>query len=70
MKINFISDRVKISGPRVDGNYSISFDVGEYEYEQIMLLPKLNGNAMYVSVSEEAEDGNKGTTTNQGKSRA
>lgn len=51
--IKFIAYKVKISGPRVDGSYTITFEVGEYAYEQIMLLPKLNGQAMVVEVKDE-----------------
>jgi hypothetical protein len=58
-EIEFIADKVKIAGPKIDGSFTISFDVGEYEYEKIMNLPKLNGSAMYVSVIEEKLKGTK-----------
>jgi hypothetical protein len=53
MIIKFIADKVKIAGPKVDGSYTISFEVGEYAYDQIMHLPKLNGEAMHVEVKDE-----------------
>ena len=53
MKIEFIADKVKINGPKIDGTYTITFDVGEYAYDQIMHLPKMNGSAMYLVVTDE-----------------
>jgi len=49
--MKFIADRVKISGPRVDGNYTITFDVGEYMYDQIKDIPKLNDSEIHVTVT-------------------
>jgi len=51
--INFVADRVKISGPRVDGNFTITFDVGEYQYDNIKDIPKLNDDVLYVTVSND-----------------
>ena len=72
MKIEFIADKVKINGPKIDGTYTISFDVGEYAYDQIMHLPKMNGSAMYLVVTDEepVQDGNKGNTKTAGNHRA
>lgn len=52
LNIEFIADKVKIAGPKIDGTYTITFDVGEYAYDEIMHLPKMNGSAMYVSVND------------------
>ena len=49
--IEFVADRVKINGPRVDGNYSITFETGEYVWDQIKDLPNLNGESILVTVS-------------------
>jgi hypothetical protein len=56
MKITFQSDKIKFSGPRVDGNYVVSFETGEYsqvEIAKLMVLPQ-NEN---VSVTVEYNKG-------------
>jgi len=60
--IRFVSDRVRLSGPRIDGNYTLTFDVGEYEYDKIKDIPTLNNNQIYVSVSNNDEKEQKATT--------
>jgi len=40
-KIVFNADKVKISGPKVDGSCSITFDTGEYEQNNIAKLFKI-----------------------------
>lgn len=50
MRIKFKADRVKISGPRVDDSYTITFETGEYAYDDIMELPKMNGETIEVEV--------------------
>lgn len=54
--INFVADRVKISGPRVDGNFTITFDVGEYQYDNIKDIPKMNDNILYIAVSNDESE--------------
>lgn len=54
-KLTFLADKVKISGPRVDDSYVITFEVGDYAYDQISQLPKLNGAIIKVEVSGEEE---------------
>lgn len=49
-KINFSSDKVSLSGPRVDGTYRVTFDVGEYELENIKDLVTVRDTALYVTV--------------------
>lgn len=46
----FMADNLTISGPRVDGNFKVSFDVGQYQYENIKNLPLLNGKILVVAV--------------------
>lgn len=53
--ITFIADRVKINGPRIDGNYSITFETGEFEWGNIKELPNLNGESIVVNVSKYVE---------------
>jgi hypothetical protein len=62
MRIQFIADKVKIAGPKIDGSYTISFEVGEYAYDQIMHLPKFNGEAMYVEVKDDSIKSNDETS--------
>ncbi len=50
---SFLADKVKISGPRIDGSYTITFEVGEYEYDNIKDMVKLNGKIIKVSVEEK-----------------
>ncbi|MBM4402224.1 MAG: hypothetical protein FJ044_03205 [Candidatus Cloacimonetes bacterium] len=53
MKIQFNADKVKISGPKIDNSYTVTFEVGEYEYDKIKDLPKLNGEIIFVEVKNE-----------------
>lgn len=46
----FTADGLSISGPRADGNFRVSFDVGVYQYENIKNLPLLNGKMLVVAV--------------------
>ena len=41
MKIEFIADKVKIAGPRIDSTYTVTFEVGEYEQDQLGELMKI-----------------------------
>jgi len=34
-KIEIIADKIKVYGPKVDGSYTITLEVGEYEREKI-----------------------------------
>lgn len=33
-----MADKVKITGPKVDGGFTVSFDVGEYEQSKVAQL--------------------------------
>jgi len=46
----FMADGLTINGPRVDGNFKVSFDVGQYQYNNIKNLPLLNGKILIVAV--------------------
>lgn len=54
-KTVFAADQVVISGPRVDGSFRVSFDVGLYQYDHIKNLPKLNGKMLVVAVVQGQE---------------
>lgn len=51
--IRFIADKVKLVGPKVDGGFTVTFEVGEYEWPKIKDLPDLNGKIIVVEVKEE-----------------
>lgn len=53
--VEFGADKIKISGPRVDGSYNISFETGEYERNKIAELIKIEPPVM-VSVKLYDED--------------
>ena len=39
--IELTSDKVRVSGPRVDGSFTVSFDVGEYEQAKVAELLRI-----------------------------
>ena len=54
IKLN--SDKVKINGPKVDGSYTITFEVGEYEQGNIaklLMIPQQTLIKLEVSIDEE-----------------
>lgn len=56
MVINFESDKVKISGPRVDGSYTATFDIGEYNQRQVselLLIPQMTELKVRVEYGKE-----------------
>ena len=43
MKVKLLVDKIRISGPRIDGSYTISLEVGEYEkgnLARLLILPE------------------------------
>jgi hypothetical protein len=54
LSIEFIADKVKVNGPRIDGGYVLSFEVGEYMQQQVSELLRIKQNTtLKVSVTEE-----------------
>ena len=54
----FHPDRITFRGPRVDGSFVISFEIGEYEYDAVKDIPKFNGTMVTVEVtSDDAKGG-------------
>jgi len=49
----FHPDRVTFRGPRVDGSYVLSFEIGEYEYDDVKDIPKMNGKMVTVEVKDD-----------------
>lgn len=57
MKISFVADKVKISGPKVDGTMTVSLDVGEYERKalrEILSVPSDVPIAVTLEVDTDA----------------
>ena len=55
MKIEFTADNIKISGPRIDGSFSLTLEVGEYEKDKVLEVMRLKPN--YKVTIEGAKDG-------------
>lgn len=54
--IVFQSDKVKVNGARVDGSYTITFEVGEYEQLNVaglLLIPQQKLMKVTVEVENE-----------------
>ncbi len=51
--IKFIADKVKITGPKHDGSFTVSFETGEYGWSKIKDLPDLNGKVLKIQVESE-----------------
>jgi 5-hydroxyisourate hydrolase-like protein (transthyretin family) len=53
--ITLAADKIKVSGPKVDGGYSLTFEVGEYMQEAVAKLLMVKQNTV-VMVNVEVED--------------
>jgi len=54
MLINMVADKVKVYGPKVDGGYSVTFEVGEYQADMVAELVKIKGGrAIKLTVEVE-----------------
>ncbi len=50
-EIEIISDKVSVNGPRIDGTYKVTFEVGEYMRDKIGDIIKLpTDNALKVTI--------------------
>lgn len=34
-QISFLADKIRVNGPKVDGSYTVTFETGEYEQENV-----------------------------------
>ena len=41
-KVSFTADKVRVSGPKIDGGYIISFEVGEYMKDRVAQIINLS----------------------------
>ena len=53
-KIEFMADSYRISGPKVDNSFTISFNLGEYEAENVSKLLTISPETI-LKISVEAE---------------
>lgn len=52
--IEFTADQVRIAGPKVDGGYTVTFSVGEFEQLKVAALMTLpQGEAINVEVGND-----------------
>ena len=58
LSIRFSADKVKVFGPKVDGSFTVTFDVGEYEQKKVAELLGIPQQTM-LSVTIELYDGKK-----------
>jgi len=55
--IELLADKIKINGPKVDGTFTVSLDVGEYEQQKIAQLVTIpQGTVVKVTISSENSD--------------
>lgn len=54
-KVIFQADSVKVNGPLINGSISITFQTGEYAWDQIKELPNFNNKNIKVTVGEDGK---------------
>lgn len=58
MKVVLVADKVVVSGPKVDGGYKVTFEIGEYEQAkvaQVMTIPQQTPIVITVQTEDERE---------------
>ena len=54
MIVNFNSDKIKVNGPKVDGTWTLSFELGEYEQGEVAKLMTIRqGKIIKLQVTDE-----------------
>lgn len=56
MKLKLLADQIRIRGPKVDGGYVITIEVGEYEVQNVAKLMSELDNENVVEVTLEQEN--------------
>lgn len=54
-RITFGADNIKISGPRVDGTFALTFETGEYMRKEVLQIMELDP-PVWVTVSTNEEE--------------
>lgn len=57
--IKIISDKIRIAGPKVDGGFTVSLDVGQHGQLDVAKLLAIPQNATCEWVLREIKDGKK-----------
>lgn len=55
MEVKLKADKVKVYGPKIDGSYTVTLEVGEYEREAVASLFTLSTSEV-VNVTIEQND--------------
>jgi hypothetical protein len=54
MQIELLVDKIKIYGPKVDGGYKLTFEIGEYEKDKLAeLIKELYDTNYKITIQEE-----------------
>ena len=54
--IKFTVDKVKVYGPKIDGGWTVTFNIGEYEKQPLSQLMLLDSNKMIDITVEQKDD--------------
>ena len=54
-QLEFMADRIKVNGPRIDGSYAVTFETGEYEQDKVAKILSIPQQTV-VRVIIQAED--------------
>lgn len=53
--ITLTADQIKINGPKVDGSFTLSISVGEYEKHKLAPLMMMGNDKVYKVTIKEGE---------------
>lgn len=56
MKVELTADKVTIRGPRIDGTYVVSFEIGEYGKQEVAELVMFPNDEVVKVTVERTED--------------
>lgn len=57
--LEITADKIKVNGPKVDGGFTVSFDIGEFEQDKVAsLLTIPQGQAIKITVEVDDEESN------------
>ena len=54
--ISFRADKVRVTGPKIDGSYSITFEAGQYEQSKVSEMVAIPQDTM-ITVTVEVANG-------------
>lgn len=53
--MNFVADKVKVNGPKVDGGFTVTFEVGEhqqFEVAKLLAIPQQTTMKVVLEIDE------------------